>query len=315
MEAYGLCLREAGCGLGDYTDYMHACWHECKQRGASVCSHPGADSLIKVDGLDAALEQRAINGTTVMVAMTNAGYVDYTANLYRSLERLGMEAGLLIFCLNSWAKERLAKMGIASLLLNDGEYSAEFMDQHTKRAFAVICAAKLRIVHLLLSKGYDVVFTDGDVVFLRDPLPVVQAQIEAHKVDAIFMCDSETVEMEPRINSGFYWMRSTPKTVELYDPQRVASIYNLQKDVGTRIIGDQNYIKSNIVRDRIPYAILPLPLFANGAYWMSNADDVEAQAYLVHFTHIKGHDKRARMQARGLWWLADGGLGSKKVEL
>jgi hypothetical protein len=124
------------------------------------------------------------------------------------------------------------------------------------------------------------------------------------------MCDSETVEMEPRINSGFYLMRSTPKTVHLFAEERVASIYTLQSEE-KRIIGDQNYIKSNIVQDKIPYSILPLRLFPNGAFWMANADAIQEEAYIVHFTHIKGQEKRTRMAEHGMWF----GEETTKMEL
>jgi hypothetical protein len=76
------------------------------------------------------LQERAINGTTAIVAMTNTGYVDYTINLYKSMERVGLHRGLFIFCLNWEAQERLAAVGITSLLLADENYSDEFMDQH-----------------------------------------------------------------------------------------------------------------------------------------------------------------------------------------
>jgi hypothetical protein len=72
------------------------------------------------------------------------------------------------------------------------------------------------------------VFTDGDVVWRRDPLPFIRSRLEEDNVDAVFMCDSETAAMEQRINSGFYLMRSTPKTANLFTEARIASIYTLQ---------------------------------------------------------------------------------------
>jgi hypothetical protein len=141
-----------------YGDYMFACWQECKAKSdLKPCAHPGSEDLTDVDGLDEELlvrsscggnlrlrvlvatsnyivcfttQERAINGTTAIVAMTNTGYVDYTINLYRSLERLGLHRGLFIFCLNMEAQEMLYAVGITSLLLDDDTgqgYSGEFM--------------------------------------------------------------------------------------------------------------------------------------------------------------------------------------------
>jgi hypothetical protein len=96
-----------------------------------------------------------------------------------------------------------------------------------------------------------------------------------------------------------------------------------------RIIGDQNYIKSNIVMDQvrvywpkhthstliyswmhqwmqIPYSILPLHNFPNGAFWMANAETIADEAYIIHFTHIKGHLKKTKMREYGMWFLQDG---------
>ena len=61
---------------------------------------------------------------------------------------------------------------------------------------------KLRIVHLVLSMGYNVILTDGDVVWLKDPIPTLLSALDG--VDAAFMCDSASEEDEKNkdVNTG-----------------------------------------------------------------------------------------------------------------
>jgi hypothetical protein len=317
MEKYGMCMKSLGCERPMYEDYMYTCWQDCasKANPHALCSHPGAEDLPALDGLEDALRKRPINGTTVIVALTNAGYVDYTINLYHSMKKIGLHTALLVFSLQQEAVDKLAAAGIPSVLFDDGS-PAGFYSIHDK-GFSVVTTAKLKVVHLLLSRGYKVLFTDGDVVWLKDPLPFLQSAItDSPPVDAVFMCDIEKREDEKNqdVNTGFFFMRPSPRAVHLLQPERVNTILTLSKDEG-RVLNDQSYVRSNILQDGVPFRTLPLKLFPNGAFWMANrvavgggtaaASSMLDGAFVVHFTHMEGDQKRKQMLADGLWWDAD----------
>jgi hypothetical protein len=318
MEAYGRCMKGLGCERSMYEEYMYTCWQECTSLTdpRKLCRHPESADLAVVEGLEDSLRKKAINGTTVIVALTNAGYVDYTINLYRSMEQLGLHAALLVFALQQDAVDSLSAAGISSVLFDDGS-PAGFVSIQEK-GFSVVTTAKLKVVHLLLSYGYTVLFTDGDVVWLKDPLPYLQAAISnAPAVDAVFMCDSVEREDEKNkdVNTGFFYMTPSPRTVHLLEPERVSTILSLTNEEG-RVLNDQSYVRSNILQDGVPFRTLSLPLFPNGAFWMANkgqggsgtaaTERTLDDAFVVHFTHMKGNQKREQMIMDGLWWDSDG---------
>ena len=240
------------------------------------------------------------------MALTNAGYsIEYTertTNLQHSLAVLGLASNLVLFCLQKGCQDKFASVHIDSLLFgqDEGNFESAFLTTHTSSEFAKVCSAKLKTVYLCLRLGYNVIFTDGDVVWLKNPAESLRSAVQQKDYDAVFMCDSETEEQEPRINSGFYFMKSNPKTLQLFAPSRVQSIYTLQESGHEkRIIGDQNYLKSNMALDNVRYKTLPLRLFPNGHYFLHNLAETKKEAHVIHFTHLKGDEKKATMKNHG----------------
>jgi hypothetical protein len=109
-----------------------------------------------------------------------------------------------------------------------------------------VTVQKLRAVHLVLSMGYNVILTDGDVVWLKDPISYLTKALVGK--DAVFMCDSATESDEKNrdVNTGFYIMRSTAKTVQLLHPDRVKSILALTERDEGRVLNDQVNIRSTV---------------------------------------------------------------------
>ena len=70
---------------------------------------------------------------------------------------------------------------------------------------------KVTSVYLGLISGFNVLFQDVDLVWLRDPVPYLQS-LDA---DIAFMDDgARTPRYTPFfVNSGFYFMKNNPKTV------------------------------------------------------------------------------------------------------
>jgi len=60
--------------------------------------------------------------------------------------------------------------------------------------------------------GFNVFFSDVDTVWLRDPIPFFR-----HDVDLEFQSDTFSVEfgIDDVPNTGFYWLKSTPQTINL----------------------------------------------------------------------------------------------------
>lgn len=179
------------------------------------------------------------------------------------MSRIGLAEHLLTFCIHAETKQILAAAGITSTVVISDAQEATGMDQfQTKQdlGFAGVTTMKLRVVHAVVGLGYNVLFTDGDVFWNKNPLPyllvihnttvftcfritrlVIRQDHLAQSGDALFMCDStHTKEEKDRlINSGFFVMRPSPKILQLVDPGRVRTIVEHSSSEGGRILHDQ----------------------------------------------------------------------------
>ncbi|KAI4326459.1 hypothetical protein MLD38_031772 [Melastoma candidum] len=73
---------------------------------------------------------------------------------------------------------------------------------------------RIDLLRLILQMGYNFVFTDTDIMWLRDPFPRFYTD-----VDFQIACDSfngNPTDMENRPNGGFNYVRSNNRTVEFY---------------------------------------------------------------------------------------------------
>jgi hypothetical protein len=95
------------------------------------------------------------------------------------------------------------------------EEAAEWFGDDT---FAKVMKAKVYSVHLILTLGYSVLFSDVDVVWYKNPLDYYRTTMMEGPWDLVFQNDgARTLRYAPYSpNSGFYFVRHNPKTVFLF---------------------------------------------------------------------------------------------------
>ena len=110
------------------------------------------------------------------ITLTNNGYLDYTRNLIESLRRIDIrqpsecgEAGcvyepLKVYCIG---KECYDKLDYDNKELLEAE-GAEDFQQFRQGDWNKVVVQKFNIIHKELMKGEDVLFTDGDIVWLNN---------------------------------------------------------------------------------------------------------------------------------------------------
>jgi hypothetical protein len=242
---------------------------------------------------------------------------------------------------------------------------------------------KLAAVAAILNKGYRVVFSDVDIVFVTDPMPALfpfkrgapsDAGVLLPLADFAYQQNEGTWDPtsvkgwgSPRPkegNSGFYVMASSRATRLFLATALARCIANPGQDDQANLFNELLY--SSLVESRavhcvggesneypvfnaymwnhsglthsssslslslstnasawVPYfSACPLPMlsFASGfahqgkaqgvAEWKHALNGFGAQAVLLHFNYLRGHDKkRERMEASGMWVWDDGEIG------
>lgn len=286
--------------------------------------------------LESYLASRAFDGVDagkkgVIVVFTNAGYVDYTCNFVESLRRLQLDHHLALFCTEETTRTLLKQRKNVDAFVFGTQRNRRVHQALTNwnkgQQWASIVRTKIEVVHAVLALGYEVLFSDGDIVWLQDPIPLIQRSLSVAgtKDRSLYARESPgpnekegaplmAFQLDTRYGAddalctGFFYVRSTPTTVSVFDPRHIpASFARDQPYVNRRI-------RSLRLLDRI--ACLPRPLFPNGKWWYenerrltwNNEDDGSwsiasgTLPFVIHFNWVLSKEKRIKMAQCGLWF-------------
>jgi hypothetical protein len=214
------------------------------------------------------------------------------ANWVNSLKRLALEKHILLVCLDDESHRMACAQHVRTL-----RWNAEMLPSpqcgaaiYRKDGWKPIVFTKLVGVRELLQAGFQVIFSDLDVVFLRNPLPY----FEHADFEFSFQSDAPAhlAGLAPEfLCSGFYHVRPTVNAIETL---------RFELEDYERWGGDQDFLRNRMTQNRLStFRMLPRELFPNGALWQSAPPE---EPFVVHFNWLIGVDaKVASMQESGLW--------------
>jgi len=221
------------------------------------------------------------------ITLSNSGYIDYTLNCYKSLERIGLSPNILQTYV-------IGKEGYK--IMKDSGYVCHLIDDESQSNFQTyrngnwgdITFNKFKIIYENLLNYKYVCFTDGDIVFENTNfLEYIQNNIELY--DMLIQDDSHDGIHE--VCSGFMFIKSTEYTLSIFNPEIVNKYKRIEE------WDDQVYI--NGIKDNLNYKCLPLDLFPNGKHYHNNPN---IRPYLIHFNWYMGNMKIDAMKHYGKWY-------------
>lgn len=324
---------------------------------------------------------------TVLVVSCNYAVRDLLLNWACGAERLGLNFVLLPMDaeLAAAARGLYAKLFPAVYFspmppagYQGGAIRPDTQSGWRKGQFNEVSYYKLAAVAAILRRGYRVVFSDVDVVFLTDPMPTLfplnRSALSSPAGVLLPLADFAYQQNEgawdptsakgwgsPRPkegNSGFYVMASTRATRLFLAAALARCIANPGQDDQANLFNELLYsslaegravhcvggesaarpvfgayawnassglapsLSSDAAARASSFSACPLPMlpFASGfahqgeaqgvATWRAALAGYGAQAVLLHFNYLRGHDKkRERIEASGLWVWDDGKVG------
>jgi hypothetical protein len=229
------------------------------------------------------------------ITLTNNGYIDYTLNCLKSLEKINSSVLPICYCVGEYAHKTLQDKGYKSVLLpNDSSNDSSEFQSFRQGNWAKITIKKFDIIYTNLVNHEYVLFTDGDIVYENiEFIEFIKNNIGYN--DILIQNDTEKDNSNKELCSGFMYIKSNPTTLKLFHPSSVIKYINNPK------WDDQVYINS--IKHKLKFSKLPLDLFPNGQYYYKNSDKLTPM--IVHFNWVIGHVKKAKMQEYGKWYLED----------
>ena len=228
------------------------------------------------------------------ITLTNNGYIDYTLNCLKSLEKINSSVLPVCYCVGEQAHKTLLDKGYKSVLLPDNSSETTTFQAFKSSIWHKITFKKLEVIYMNLRKYKYVLYTDGDIIFENsDFYKYIIEHIGQN--DLLIQNDTDQDSSDKVLCSGFMFIKSNPRTLKLFNPRKNA-IH--AKDPRW---DDQTYINS--IKHQLKFSKLPLDLFPNGQYYYMNS--AKLTPMMVHFNWVIGHNKKAKMQEYGKWYLED----------
>ena len=206
------------------------------------------------------------------------------------------------------------------------------------KAFQQIGALKAAFLLYLLRKGHEVLVSDVDTVWLRDPRPFFKTERVATESDVAVSTDCLSHALERQndgcwhmqFNTGVLWLRPTATTTRFVGEWRDALLeteheFEHDQDIFNRLLRVErdgtkpgfrpfrtNATTSQSLRVAargVAVGALPLSLFCGGhVYFVQRLHETtRARPLVVHTTYqfSQARGKRQRLREHGLWVLDD----------
>lgn len=228
--------------------------------------------------------RRAVNRTIFLIPV-NDGYIDFGLNLLCSLLKLQLFGlhdarsdpgnGYLFIAMDPIAERRLREMRLPVAVDPDMPFVSSQSAAWADPKFHKLVCTKLVPVTRLLRAGLNVVLSDADIVFRKDPTPYFRSDLDVtfslgscHK-DLADNYDFSGGDHVAKLNTGFYFAKATLPLVTMMSRA-------LERCRSSDLQGDQPAINDILEDDlrkkqmKYTYGFFDGCLFANGCIYFKH---------------------------------------------
>jgi len=241
----------------------------------------------------------------IVLVVADEGYLHLYQNFYET-SVIPLSLPTLSIALDEPSLQHISKLE-TPVFLDDGGVGSANPSFFGSGTFKSKTRKKLEFVVRLLRLGYDVILSDLDIVFFKDPIPFLQTFKPEIQVAV------QRDWWPNHFNSGFFVARSAAVTLEAFHMMYNASIYMRDDQAAFNFITHEKKNDIGIKLSELPDNKFPCgrKYFEQpGLHW---PEDVEknTQAFMVHNNWVVGvHSKIYRFKEAGLWVCDFGGYYS-----
>ncbi len=234
------------------------------------------------------------DGKTIFFTITNLGYMDYTKNMLNSLNKLDIDRKILIVCLDKVTNDYFMSNGYFTYFIDLGlkEFS-----QYGTEGFSKCCYMKFWFIYQVIMLNYNILYTDGDIVFKKNPFDELKS-LEGEEADVWIQNDTMLDNNFENVCAGFLYVKSTNDTKKYFNTD--IPEFEKRYEVCKKGSCDQMYINL-YVKPYIKMKLLPLYKFPNGQYFYKYNKFILDSIVMVHFNWIIGENKKEQMKKYNMW--------------
>ena len=231
-----------------------------------------------------------------LITLTNDGYIEYTQNLVVSLENVGID-NIEIFAVGKKSYDHFNKQNIQTNLISNNFFSnVNKFQEWRSRNFNKLMFIKLSIIYESLLQNEKVLYIDGDIIFLKNPIK----EIDAMPIqDMIGQYDYNPTDKNETLCAGFMLVKNTEASLNLFNPSNVPQDLLDPDPKNNNHFDDQRYINQNL--KNIDFKFFDIDKYPNGLYYYNNFKILDPS--IIHFNYTVGSEKKNKMQQMGFWYL------------
>ncbi len=227
-------------------------------------------------------------GELVVLMLVNHGYARITQNALESITRHCPEvlSSILLICLDTESYDMFKEYPIHIELFDSLIEHNSIVGVYNQSYFNRLVTLKVYFTQQVLLLNKMVLFCDGDIVWLKNPIPDLlrnnKHELLVQQEDGEVFC------------TGFFLAKPTHRMQFVFD----------YKKIPPRCGGEQPVINYLCQTMNVSYVILGSDTFPNGNVWYENTTPGNQRfPYIVHYNFIVGFEKIKKMKEYGHWYM------------
>jgi len=248
---------------------------------------------------------------TKLLSYVNGGYLDFALNWLKYIRDVNMQNMVIMYCLDDESFDRMSEeKDIECKRWISPNFHIETTSEFHQKGWDALMWNKMEAAHQLLTQGYNVLYADTDINFLKNPLSDLEKICEEGNYDVAFQ-----VAGGASICPGFFYAKSNAKTIHLFNIDREdfkqGYIETFEDDEVKQRKFKEDMMLLNlrlhraIEPDDINYVQLSANGYPQGVHWERNIKNrgrerAEQDAFIVHFNCTVGWSNIDEMTANGL---------------
>ncbi|XP_022097421.1 UDP-D-xylose:L-fucose alpha-1,3-D-xylosyltransferase 3-like [Acanthaster planci] len=282
---------------------------ECQGSGAGeVASNTIGRSVNQTHGSlsNCSLADVKMRPGVVMLTTTNLGFMDMTLNMLESIKRTGVCVNTTIVaedkkCYQYLSKRAEGDPAVRVVLTNLGETTSKEILRTQRRQYYALFNKRQEYFLGLLERGYEVLFTDADTFWFRDPFPYFKGDFDMSMIDP--RSPYPTRSERAHYCAGFAYFKPTKVTIQFVK----AWIQEMRNnDKAKKLVADQSVMNYLLHEDK-PVHVNVQPLDTNIFPWGPKFYELLAKkanypTVVMHAASIRGRAaKVAKFKSSNMW--------------
>jgi hypothetical protein len=290
-----------------------------------------ASIIAKAAGLDQSSQlemTREVLNSTVLILSANMAYADMTYNFLCRLAKISKTFKYVVIAQDTSFYGFLQSHRIPSIsgsLLHP--ISTQNAENFRSAGFNAISIAKIIAARVMLELGYNVLFSDVDIAWKKNPVPFLSVD-----VDLVIQSNTgkKVFPLSDESNTGFYFIRSNDRSMALLDD----TIDRARKDPSIddqthfgnalrnwRVSNKAIFLMEGMTTPWVYYEYRPFTFRLLNPYWFQTGQVASAlyaqkvrlphnvkeqDIVLVHANYMVGHSSKVHfLKSHDLWDLND----------